>query len=232
MEVNRRLFLTAGIITALIFTSIYSLNLILGDKREDAILNRMEEINEEFSEMQTITYLMRVYGENITCIALREQMSYLDEKIWKLGEKIDSYRKVTEEFSSDPFYINQKKRFNRQEVVYLTMMRDMKEKCGIDQLIVLYFYGKCDENGKCDEQSFVLTYINKKIDPEIALYSFDTDLDLPSIDILKTIYNITELPAIVVEDETYEGFHDRGKLEEILCSHQNLSICKPDKQVK
>jgi len=228
MEVDKKLLLTAGAITALLFATIFGLNTLLNERREEIVLNRMQELTEEFSETQTMMYLMQAYGENVTCIALREQMSYLDEKIWKLGNKIDSYQKVVKEYSDNPFYLNQKSKFNRQEVMYLSMMKEMKQECEINQTIVVYFYGRCDEGVKCDEQSYVLTYINERIDDEIALFSFDTDLNVASVGLLKAIYNITELPAIVVEEHKYEGFHNKNEVESILCNHSNLSICKTE----
>jgi hypothetical protein len=225
-RIDKKTFLLAAFITLLIFISVYALNLFLNMEREETILKRMDEITEEFDEMRAISSLMQVFGENVTCLALKSELAYLDPKIWKLGNKIDAYREVTREYWNDPFYIKQKKRFNRQEIIYLSMLKEMKKKCKeMNQTIILFFYKKAEECKECDAQSFVLTNINRKIDPEIAIFSFDCSLNLSSVNVLVNFYNIVEFPCTVVEDKKYCGLHNREEIEKILCSHGNLSIC-------
>jgi hypothetical protein len=225
-KTDKKTFLLAAFITLLMFISVYALNLFLNMEREKIILTRMDEITEEFEEMHAISSLMRVFGENVTCLALKSELAYLDTKIWKLGDKIDKYREVTREYWDDPFYIKQKGKFNRQEIIYLSMLKEMKMKCGgMNQTIILFFYKRAEDCKECDAQSFVLANINRRIDPEIAIFSFDCGLNLSSVNVLVDFYDITEFPCTIVEDKRYCGLRNRNDLEGILCEHGDLSIC-------
>lgn len=223
--VKKGIFLKAFVITILILVSIYSLNHFLNIQREEVVVDRMEQILDEYQEIQALSLMADTFGTDITCVSLENTLSHMDKTLWDTGVKIDRYREAKQQFVTDPFYIDQKKKFNRNEVIYLSMLKDMKEKCTINQTIIQFYFKKKEFCDDCDAQSFVLTDINKEIDPEIAIFSFDADLDLPSVNTLQAFYNITYFPCLVVEDETYCGLKDKDDIIDILCSHRDHSVC-------
>jgi len=227
MEVSRWVFAKAFVITILLLLIIYSVNVFLNSKREIAVSADMDEAVETMEEMQALTQLMNMFGENATCMTLKSQLRVLDKQTWKLGDKIESYRQLSQEYMSDPYYLQQKRKFNRQEVLYLSLLEQIRDKCDLNQSIILYFYRNGRICTQCDQQSFVLTHINQKMDEEVAVFSFDSDLDLPSVNVLTSNYNITEYPSMVIEGETYPGLRDSPEVERILCEKTPyLSICK------
>lgn len=226
MEIKKSLFIKALIITLALFISVYSLNLYLNSEREQTLNERMEDVVSEFEEFQALSNLMRLYGENATCLALNSQLKLMDSKIWKLGEKIENYRLISKDYMNDPYYQLLKKKFNRQEVIYLSNLKEMKERCGLNQLEILYFYRKGEICTQCDEQAYILNYFNNYIKEEIAVFSFDADLNLSSIDVLQGIYNITEYPCIVVGDRVACGLQNKEAVKQLICSERNtISIC-------
>lgn len=228
MEVSRWVFAKAFIITILVLSVIYSVNVFLNSKREIAVSADMDEAVETMEEMQALTQEMNMFGENATCMTLKSQLHVLDKQTWKLGDKIESYRQLSQEYMSDPYYIQQKRKFNRQEVLYLSLLSQIRQKCSLNQSIVMYFYRNGKVCTQCDQQSFVLTHINQKMDEEVAVFSFDADLDLPSVNVLMANYNVTTFPSIVIEGETYPGLRDSPEVERILCEKTTyLSICHP-----
>ena len=150
----------------------------------------------------------------------------MDRTLWDTGIKIDNYREVTEKFSTDPFYQDQKRKFNRNEVIYFSMLKSMKKQCDFNQTTILYFYKKKEDCPDCDAQAFVLTDLNNEIDSEIAIFSFDSNLDLASVKTLELFYDITSFPCIIVEDYTYCGLKDKNQIVDILCEHKDHSICE------
>ncbi|MFC2163067.1 hypothetical protein ACFLRF_05240 [Candidatus Altiarchaeota archaeon] len=225
MEVDRFLFIKAFVITVIIFLSVYSLNLYLNSERERVLDERMSEIIVEFEEFQALSALMRVYGRNATCLTLRSRMKHLDKRIWELGEKIDKYRELSKEYMDDPYYQEQKEKFNRQEVIYLALLKQMKTDCKINQTEILYFYRKSEDCPDCDAQAYVLDYFNRLINQEVAIFSFDADMQMASVQTLIDIHNITSYPCVVVEGQSYCGMRDRVEMEKIFCSKASLSIC-------
>ena len=225
MVSNKGIFIAAAVITLMLFISIYSLNFFLSSQREQAVLDRMEDIIDSYQEIQTLALMSDVFGQEMTCLSLESSLIHMDKTLWDTGLKIDKYRKATEKFITDPFYIKQKKKFNRNEVVYYSMLQNMKQWCEFNQTTILYFYKKKEFCPDCDAQAFVLTDLNKQIDPEVAIFSFDSDLDLPSVNTLETFYNISKYPCIVIEGNTYCGLHNKNELIDTICEHKNISLC-------
>lgn len=222
---SKKLIVYALIITLALFGLIYSFNAYLNQQREDVVLDRMEEILDEYQEIQALSMMTTTFGSDIACLSLENSLSLLDKTLWDTGLKIDRYREATEQFANDPFYVNQKRKFNRNEVIYLSMITEMQKHCDFNQTVILFFFQKKEECPDCDAQSFVLTDVNKEIDNEIAIFSFDADLDLPSIKTLKEYFAIDRFPCVVVDNMPYCGLKNRQQINEILCSKRPHSIC-------
>ena len=84
-----RLYATALIITALIFSSLYTINLILSQKREDSVTQRMDEIIEDFEEIESTYYLINyINATPQTCGALIDSLNDMEGRLWKLDVSI------------------------------------------------------------------------------------------------------------------------------------------------
>ena len=229
MAIDKKILWIGLLITTLIFITIMFLNFFVNNEREMAVIERMDKVVEDYEEMQSLLLMSDFFGEEATCDALSTMLSNMNKELWELGIKIDAYRQVTEEFMKDPFYLDQKRKFNRKEVLYFTMFKKMKEICDVDQTIVSYFYRKKDYCPDCDAQSFVLGDIkrdlNKKKDYNLAIFSFDTDLGLSSISILVRYYNITSYPCTVIGDNPHCGLYNKESMVDLLCESNDLAIC-------
>jgi len=225
MVANKKIFIWAAVITIMLFVSIYSLNLFLNTQRERVVVERMEAILDEYQEIQALTLMADVFGREMSCLSLESSLTHMDKTLWETGVSIDKYREATEKFITDPFYLRQKKKFNRNEVIYFTMLQNLKQWCEFNQTTMLYFYRKKEECADCDAQSFVLTDLNKEIDSELAIFSFDSNLNLPSVNTLELFFNITSYPCVVVEGNTHCGLYDKNELIDVICKYKNISLC-------
>lgn len=225
MAVDRNILITAGVITLLLFVVIFSSNILLNKGRERVVLDKMENIVDDYKEMQAILLMIDVFGKEMSCFALGENLAKMDKGLWETGRKIDQYRATTEQFMKDPFYLEQKKKFNMNEVLYFTMLKQMKDLCEVNQTNVLFFYRKKEECPDCDAQSFVLTDLKKELNQEIAIFSFDVDLDISPINVLTKFYNLSSYPCTVIEDTPYCGLYNKGGMVKLLCKHKDISIC-------
>lgn len=225
MVTNKGIFIAAAIITVMLFISIYSFNMFLNTQRERVVIDKMEEVLDEYQELQVLSLMSDVFGKEMTCLSLESRLAHMDKTLWDAGVKIDRYREVTEKFVTDPFYIDQKRKFNRNEIIYLSMLKEMKDWCEFNQTIILFFYKKKEDCPDCDAQSFVLTNLNKEIGDEIAIFSFDSDLQLSSVKTLELFYNITSYPCLAIEDSVYCGLHNKNNLVDLLCEHKDISLC-------
>ena len=120
MVVDKKILWMGLLITSLIFITVLFSNFFVDDEREKIVLERMDKIVGDYEEMQSLLLMSEFFGEEATCDALSSMLYNMNKELWELGLKIDSYRQVTEEFMRDPFYLDQKKKFNRKEVLYFT----------------------------------------------------------------------------------------------------------------
>jgi hypothetical protein len=227
-RIDVKTYILAALLTILLFSLIYIVNSHLSNMREDTVTVKMNEIIEDFEEIESFYYLQEyIKSQNNSCDALINNLHEMESKIWKLDERIRNYRLVTQQIENDAFYIQEKSRLNRRQLIYMTQLNEVKKNCGDGQSIILYFYGDCYGNRRCDEQGFVLTYLNQKIDSEVAILSFDADRATPSIKSLMDFHNVTALPCVVIEGNTHCGLHDKVDMESLLCRYSpHLSICK------
>lgn len=226
MEVDKNIFWIAGLVTLVLFGLIYVTSEVLNTTREDKLNTLRDEVINEIENMKAFTAISDLIGESENCEILETQLNYFDKTIWDLGKKLDSYETVAKNIFEDPYYKTQKKRFNVNEIFYLSVHEKMKRSCNITTpLTIIYFYGDSTECGDCDAQSFVLTDINKDIDEEISIFSLDVDLDVMGTEVLVEYYNITNLPCVVIEGKSYCGLKDRKSIMNILCEEANITIC-------
>lgn len=224
---NVKTFILAGIMTVTLFIIIYSLNSFIDSQRQQKLNVGMDSIIEDIEDIEA-SYSLIDYleAENGSCESMISQMNYLESNLWKFDERIRRYKDAQEAFGSEDFYITEKRRLNRREVMQLSLIGRLKNTCHYNDTVILYFYGNCKNETNCGEQGYVLSYINEKIDPEITILSFDGDRDVQVVNTLMKAYNVTKFPCIVVEGSTYCGLHDRDQVEKILCEKSpNLSIC-------
>jgi len=227
---NVKTFALAGILTLLLFSCIYAVNLYMNQQRESKVQNDMDSIIEDIEDIEASYYIMNyLESRNGSCDSMISQLNYLESRLWKFDEKIRNYKAAQEDFTGDEFYVMEKRRLNRREIIQLSLLGRMKQACGYNQTIILYFYGNCSRVQNCGEQGFVLSYINQKIDSEISILSFDGDRDVEVVNTLMKAYNVTDYPCLVIENSTYCGLRDKGEVERLLCDNSpNLSICQRD----
>lgn len=227
---KKTIFLKGLTITSFIFIIILLLNQVMDNQREDFVLDRMNKLIVEYENMQSLMIMSDYLGENAACGALKKQIQIMNIDLWELGAKIDQYREASQDISRDQFYIDQKVTFNRREVLYYSLFKKLKESCDVNQTIISFFYKKTETCPDCDSQSFVLSDINNDLtlmgkQDEIAIFSFDADMGLPGVEFLISYYNITEFPAIMINNNIVVGLKDKAEITKLLCNESKLSIC-------
>lgn len=226
MEFSRNLFLVALAITLFLLSTIFLVGSALDGGREEVIDEEMQGMYNSLNEMQTFLLMSEIYGDEMACLVFDEKLRELDRSMWDLGRKIEQYRTASEEFRKSEYYARQKRLFNENEVFYMMLLTKLKQECGYDQAIIAFFYRNAEVCRKCDDQSFVLSDINRDIDDEVSIFSFDLDLNLTSIDVLKRYYNLTELPCLVIDEQTFCGMMSKREVLEKACiSSPKTSVC-------
>jgi len=199
--------ITASLALAiLIFASGLYLGSLITKSKVNDILNMEQEARLELETMAVEGLLL----EENPCL----NPALLSGKLNDLGVKLTyleaQYKK------NDPRILELKKPYTLLEVRHYLSMKRMIEECSYNYTLILFFYSNTPENiGESEKQGFVLDYLGQKFD-NIKIYSFDSDLDLDIITLLKQINSITIAPSTVIDEKVYAGYHDKEELEKIL----------------
>ena len=70
----------------------------------------------------------------------------------------------------------------------------------------------------------ILDYLKQTHPNNVMNFALDYDVDLNVIRLLKSVYNVTTTPTLIINDKKYTGLVELGQLEEVLC--KDFSICK------
>jgi hypothetical protein len=224
-----KLIIASVLITIFLLLTVLLLGSYLNNNRQTDLNTRFDRMYQDLSGMQTISLLSEAYDDQMACLAFESKLKEFDTYIWKIGEDIDKYRSATEEFQKSEYYLKQKNTFNENEVYYFLVMKNMLRKCNMSKQIVLFFYQNSEDCKKCDDQSFILTDLKKiddKYSKELAIFSFDTDLNISTINLLTKYYKTYNFPCLVINEKTYCGIQDRDYIVEKLCEQTNTTdIC-------
>lgn len=183
-------YLYTFIITSLIFfTAIYISN-YFSDKKISELKNIEDKISLDILSSETqFSLLAESSCRNITNNTLSKEVAVLGEKLAYAEEKIGT---------DNPDFQNLKTYYSLLEIKDYLLMKRISEKCKDKQVFILYFYSNGDSCTECEKQGFVLTKLHEMY-PQIRIYSFDYDFDIPTIQTLKSIYNIeNKLPALFI----------------------------------
>jgi len=206
-SIPRDRFLAAFFLTAFIFV----LAILLNNYFNEIRLNRLNSIyNDARIDVMNAEVQYNILSEN-PCLALNFEP--MTNELFELGGKLttmeDRLGKDNEEV------LNLKKYYSILEAKQWLFLKKASKECKINTKPILFFYSNEEDCKNCEQQGFVLSYI-RKISKDVYVYSFDANLDTSAIRALKLTYNITDVPSLVVDDNTYMGFMDADDLFEIL----------------
>ncbi|MBS3098317.1 hypothetical protein J4209_05980 [Candidatus Woesearchaeota archaeon] len=216
-KISKNKYLLAAILTLLIFFLGLFLGIILDSIRlnwSEKII-KQQEIDYQSLQFQYL-YLTELENENASCTVLH---TTLDKIVKDLSESLDEFLKFKEEAK-----INKKefeivgRRYLIDNLRYWLFAKKSKKACDIDLVNILYFFSdeKC---GICPDQGVILTYFKKRFGEKLLVFPIDVDLEEsePMISILRSQYNITRYPTLIVEGNKFEGIVPRDRLENIIC---------------
>ena len=141
----------------------------------------------------------------------REYVHLLGEELDRIGEKLS--------MGEYPPYLL--KYYALMEATHLKIVERMKKECNEDVHWIVFFYGEdCPE---CDAQGNVLTYLKGKHAEKVYIYAMKATLDSPIVKTFRIKYGIDNVPALVIDGETYEDLLSIEELEKVI-GYQKKSL--------
>jgi len=215
-NLNWKKYFFSFAITAIIFITAIFLSNYFGGKKLDEIRGIQDKIAIDILSSETQFSLLEESScKDIGVGSLSTELGELENKL--------SYTE-TQRGYLDPEVIILKKYYSLLQIKDYLLMNKISDKCNKTPLSIIYFYstlGDCDD---CERQGYVLTKLRETY-PELRVYSFDYNIDLPAVKTLITINKVkNELPAVFVKDRAYYGFQSLEDIEKSVPELQKLRV--------
>lgn len=222
-EISKKRHLVVFTLTFLIFTIGLMLGLLVTKEREQALesINKVENLKYDSLQLQHL--YMTSLAEKKDCEGM---LSSLEENVKELENartRIENYIKDSK--TNKNSYTEIKREYTLAQLRYWLFVKRYRDICDGDFVSILYFYSNSDECTECRTQGTILTYLKDLLKDKILIFSFDADFeDEPMIKTLKRVYNVTEVPVIIIEDTKLNGLTEFDNLKKEVCSSYKTKI--------
>ncbi len=203
-------YILALIITSLIFGTALYVNDRIDQKRTGNVENIRDQIALDLLSSETqFSILKETSCDNLSSNALSDELNSLSIKL--------NYMEANDTAGQNAELIYLKKYYSLLEIKDFILMNELRTKCKLKPLSILYFYGKASDCPECERAGTVLTYLRQQY-PELRVYAFDANLELSALDTLKSTFKVANnaLPALIIGDKQYIGFKSIEEIKELL----------------
>jgi hypothetical protein len=219
-EISFARFLIVGLFAFLVFALGILLGFFIDAQRLIAaeLEQKDQAINFESIQLQYL-YLSRLEDKNSSCSAIQAIISKTLNDLDKERSTLEGYKDKSNINEAD-FEAVQKSYFINN-LRYWMFSKDAKNYCDFKTLNIIYFYSD-KECPRCEDQGVVLSYFKNIYKDDLLIFPINVDFrdSVSIIDMLYKTYGVTELPAMVIEEDLYEGISSKEDLEVAFCEHE------------
>jgi len=145
--------------------------------------------------------------QDMTSAILSDELNVLAQKLESASASIEENTKNTEYIKNYYFLL---------EIKDYLLIQKARERCKLDVIPIIYFYGESSECPMCIKQSITLTEVRSK-SKKARVYSFDYDSKLSAVETFVKINKVPrELPALIINNKVYTGYKTLEDLEKIV----------------
>jgi hypothetical protein len=218
---QKRRYLFAFIITAAIFFIGFFFGFLMDIKRADYFndMNNIQKLNIRSLELQQ--QLLKDNAFNDQCNAFRFMFDKAIIELENNRDRLENYNEQSNVKQADFELLFRE--YTISQINFLSIAKTLKTSCANSSgfVTVLYFYSDQTTCPSCENQAVVLNYYKMHLKQNILIFAINEKLDKtePLIELLKNVYNITQYPTLVVENDVYPGYIDKTQMNKILCEN-------------
>ena len=200
-ESKKHAFWQAFFLTVLFFLIGFVLGVYVEQLRADSI-------NSEFYYSETSLYDSFALGQVLQdsfapCDILKKEISGFADRIYNEAQQLERYDSANQ-LTQSVKTIHRK--YDLLRTILWINIIDMKEKtedCSLNTVVYLYVYDTQDVDIRAKQTAWgrVLSDLKEEEGSEIVLIPIASDQNINSLDYLMWKYNITESPAVIVNEE-------------------------------
>lgn len=190
--------------TLMLTVSVFVIGLLFGiyidNLRVEEIKERMTEIDNLWNDVRLLQSYIQRFSNNMTsyCGFLLDENLKVGDRIYNEGVKVNEYEKSNR--FDIPSFILEKERYALLDLQFWINSIDLKKLCNANYSTVIYFYS---QYSKTPEQTFedrVLWDLKQKCGSSIIYITFPADFNISTIEVIKNIYKIERVPAVLINE--------------------------------
>ncbi len=187
---TKHIFFTISIMIIVVFVTGLLLGRHLERSQESEISNFLKE-NELITESYLIEQdLIRVSKEK-GCDLAKKRIDVLSNQLGVIGQRLSVEN--SENILGKTDYNFLKRRYHLMQIRIYLMYQQIKDRCGLDRDIILFYYG--NDNGVSKEQGEILDDLVKKEQSIVFAVEYNYSKEL---NFLEYYYNVTSTPVLVL----------------------------------
>ena len=208
-------FLRAAVLTTVIFFIGVQIGMWIDSSRVEEIKSMLTETEVQFNDARLQTSYYDFFGFDSCRHAIDANLEYND-RIYREGLKIESYEAVNK-FS--PGMLTERKKYALAQFQFWLNSMRIKDSCKSDYDVLLHLWRydtKDYQNIEIPQkvQSAVLLELKEKCGRKLMLSNTPVDINLISVALVTKNYNITRMPAIIInKDIVLQGLQNMSELE-------------------
>jgi len=195
----RKVFLKTFALTVLVFIIGFYAGILFDNLRLEEIKSRLTEIDNLWNDvrlLQSFTQRM-IDNKSLDCSILLRENLIAGDKIYQEGQKVEEYEKANR---FTPTIFVEKERYALLDLQFWLNSIDMKRICNASYSTVIYFYSQYNKTVEQGFQDKVLLDLKEKCGPQIIYITFPSDMGITTLNVIRDIYNIEKLPAIMINE--------------------------------
>ena len=222
-DVKKYRYIFAAVITIVIFALGMLFSNFVDDQRYSSLRNEIQEDNVELESWQLqLSYLRSEDVES--CRALQ---SGLQDVVSNYNSRLDDIQNYEENsfFRKDDFE-SMKNLYVLSGLRYWMFAEELKDNCEYDANTVLYFTTQIGEAKDCESCGYTgeqLSILKQKYGEQLLIFTVPTEFDDGFVDMLETRHNVTEIPSVIINDNTstkLSGSVSSEDIEQVLWSQE------------
>lgn len=225
-KINKRRYIVTLILTLCFFAIGVMLGNLLSNKRLQYIQDKSLEQRLDYESLQTQYLYVNLLGQKGNCPAVEKTFENNIENLENTRLRLEEYEKSSK--FNEQTYLLLKREYMIAQLRYWLLAKSTKEICNRDFATILYFYSTEKECPDCHSQEMILTYLKKKFDQNLLIFSLDSNYKQePMTAILKNVYNISKFPFLIIDDQTFMGLTSKSEILGTICPlyKHNLTEC-------
>ncbi|MFP4523816.1 MAG: hypothetical protein ACLFO2_00675 [Candidatus Woesearchaeota archaeon] len=223
-SISKQRYLTAAIITVLVFALGVLLGMVMDYERVQYLENQYEKHELDYRSLQLQFSFLDMATQEDSCAAFEAAMEDAVTELSDSLQEVEQYQGFSQTQQGN--FDSIKRRYTLDNIRYWILVKEAQERCPMDRLSILYFFST-DDCPRCPDQGVILTYFKKKYGDSLLVFPIDVDLadDEPIVDMLGSHFNISRYPSIVMGDETFNGVKSQQELAPLICEGLNRGDC-------